>query len=73
MSLAVDFVPGCQLVVIVRAVSGWAWEVLALSSAGNLWLQLLPPSPQVDILICQQCISLGGENTFRRGTHSARG
>ena len=24
MSLAVDFVPGCQLMLIVQAVSGWA-------------------------------------------------
>lgn len=60
MSLAVDFVPGCQLVVIVQAVSGWAREVLALSQACNLWLQLLSPSLQGDILIRQQCISLKG-------------
>lgn len=59
MSLAVDFVPGCQSVVIVQTESGWAGEVLAPSQAGNLWLQLLSPSPQVDILIRQQCISLG--------------
>lgn len=45
MSLAVDLVPCCQLVVIVQAVSGWAGEVLALSLAGNLRLQLLSPSP----------------------------
>lgn len=31
MSLAVDFVPGCLSAVIVQAVSGRAWEVLALS------------------------------------------
>lgn len=31
MSLAVDFLPGCQSVVIVQAVSGWAREVFALS------------------------------------------
>lgn len=60
MSLALGFLPGCQSVVIVQAVSGWAGEVLALSLAGNLWLQLLSPSPQVDSLIRQQCILLGG-------------
>ena len=67
MSLAVDFLPGCQSVVIVQAVSGWAREVLALSQAGNLWLQLLSPSPQVDSLIRQQCISLGGEKHISKG------
>lgn len=67
MSLAVDFLPGCQSVVIVQAVSGWAREVLALSQAGNLWLQLLSPSPQVDSLIRQQCISLGGEKHVSEG------
>lgn len=56
MSLAADFLPSCQLVVIVQAVRGWAKEVLVLSEAGNLCLQLLSPSPQVDILIPQQCI-----------------
>lgn len=69
MSLAVGFLPGCQSVVIVQAVSGWAGEVLALSLAGNLWLQLLSPSPQVDGLIRQQCILLGGIKHMCRGTH----
>lgn len=67
MSLAVDFLPGCQSVVIVQAVRGWAREVLALSSAGNLKLQLLSPSPQVDSLIRQQSILLGREKHISKG------